>query len=39
MSVFPMDKDKFAFYLLGGLLGLCAVAVITIVSIGFLFWK
>lgn len=33
-----MDKDKMAFYILGGLMGLCLLAVVNIVSIAFLFW-
>jgi hypothetical protein len=33
-----MDKDKMAFYILGGIMAFCLLAVVNIVSIAFLFW-
>lgn len=34
-----VDKDKLAFYILGGLLVICGAATVTIATIGMLFWK
>ena len=34
-----MDKDKFAWVLLGGLMGLCGVLVVNIIMLSEMFWR
>ena len=34
-----IDKDKFAYWLLGGLMALCFVLVVAIINLGIFFWK